>query len=103
MTAHTEDESVKVVAETTWRCMFPDALLAGKTFDNEDPRLRQCYLDTAMDSLTAYHQFLSDRGYVIVPREPTDEMCKAGADAVTDGETDARICWEAMISAVGAP
>ena len=59
----------------------------------------------ARSAIEAYHQFLLDRGYEIVPREPTKEMCVAGDYELMMVDTNTLIgsaskTYRAMILAV---
>ena len=40
---------------------------------------KEGHLDAARDAITAYEALLAQRGLVVVPREPTDKMMRAGA------------------------
>ena len=51
----------------------------------------------AQAAITAYKAALADAGYVVVPREPTEEMVVAGCRHENMGDMAGR--WKAMINA----
>ncbi len=57
--------STSIIAEATWRGMFPETISLGKKFADEDPRLHACYMETAEAAVKA----LTASGFAIVPVE----------------------------------
>jgi hypothetical protein len=84
---------VEIVARAAW-CKDQNVL----AWDVGPPHWRNSFIDQARAALTA----LTDAGFVILPREATEEMKEAGADAYLKAIRTARAAYNVRHSYLGS-
>lgn len=61
-------------------------------------------IEVTVSALEAYHKWLSENGWQIVPKEPTQEMRDAGGEMnCSDDYYSPHVTWEKMINASPKP